>query len=62
MYPALINIKVFFTGEIGYNENLPFRTEPDDIDTGLWFTYIRPRTKHDYILHEYIRPLKPQEQ
>lgn len=61
IYPALINIRVFSSGTSVYNENMLFRTEPDEIDAGIWFNFIRPDIKHDHIMLEYLRPLKESE-
>lgn len=62
MKPALINVKCFYNGEVTYNENLPFFSEPVDEDIVFFIRLIRPSTKIDYILTEYIRDLKPGEQ
>lgn len=62
VYPALINIKAFGDQGVAYNENLCFRSEPDEIDVGCWISFIRPSLKHNgHFMMEYIRPLKQTE-
>jgi hypothetical protein len=61
-FPALIHVKASSNGTIVYNENLPFRSEPEDwVEVTGFIKLIRPLIKFDYVIFDYIRPLKKTE-
>jgi hypothetical protein len=61
MTPALVNIKLSNSGQIVYDENLPFRAEPDNESITDFINFIRPNLKFNYILYSFVRDLKQNE-
>lgn len=57
----LCNVVLFYQGQRVYDENLPFRDEPEDEDIKDFINFIRPNLKFDYIIFSYVRDLGPKE-
>ena len=57
-YPALIEVILLNDKTVSYKENLPFRTDPNEDEVKSFIKLIRPTTKGDHLIMDYIRPLK----